>query len=311
MSNLKKKLKQNKIIFALYEQYQKMENKFLCELTVVAPEIVSKIRYKRNFQRKLNLKNPKYFNEKLMWLKLKKYANDPLVIQCADKYAVREYVENCGLGHTLVEFLGVWDRPEEIPWDTLPERFAMKCNHGCGYNLICQDKTKLDIKKAEEKLNAWLKDDFWKEYAEVQYRKIPKKIICEGYIEGNDSALPVDYKIYCFNGKPLYIGNFIERDIVTDHIQRGYFDLDWNPSDVFKGEMDPTLFEKPGCLDEMLKYAEILSKPFPFVRVDFYEVKGKIYFGELTFTPTGCLATYYTDKAELELGELLDVNGNP
>ena len=82
-------------------------------------------------------------------------------------------------------------------------------------------------------------------------------------------------------------------------------------SDVFKGDMDPTLFEKPGCLDEMLKYAEILSKPFPFVRVDFYEVKGKIYFGELTFTPTGCLATYYTDKAELELGELLDVNGNP
>ena len=308
MSNLKKKLKQNKIIYALYEKYQKIEYHFLRELTVVAPGVVSKIRYKRNFQRKLNLKNPKYFNEKLMWLKLKKYANDPLVIQCADKYAVREYVEKCGLGHTLVDFLGVWDRPEQIPWDTLPERFAMKCNHGCGYNLICQDKSKLDTKKAEEKLNQWLKDDFWKEYAEVQYRKIPKKIICEGYIEGNEDALPVDYKIYCFNGKPLYIGNFIERDIVTDHIQRGYFDLNWEPSPVFKGEMDPTLFERPDCLEQMLEYAEILSKPFPFVRVDFYEVKGKIYFGELTFTPTGCLATYYTDEAELKLGELLNVS---
>ena len=173
--------------------------------------------------------------------------------------------------------------------------------------MICQDKSKLDKKAAEEKLNAWLKDDFWKEYAEIQYRKIPKKIICEGYIEGHEDALPVDYKIYCFNGKPLYIGNFIERDIVTDHIQRGYFDLNWEPSPVFKGEMDPTLFEKPDCLDEMLEYAEILSNPFPFVRVDFYEVKGQIYFGELTFTPTGCLATYYTDEAELELGDLLDV----
>ena len=152
-----------------------------------------------------------------------------------------------------------------------------------------------------------MKEDFWKEYAEVHYKTIPKKIICEKYLEGKGNALPVDFKIYCFHGKPVYIGNFIERDLVTDEILRGYFDLDWNPSPVFKGEMRPELFERPKTLETMLEYAEILAKPFPFVRVDFYEVDGKIYFGELTFTPTGCLATYYTDEAQLKLGELLDV----
>ena len=116
------------------------------------------------------------------------------------------------------------------------------------------------------------------------------------------------FKIYCFNGKPEYIGNFIERDIVTDEILRGYFDLDWNPSPVFKGEMQPELFERPKTLEKMLEYAEILAKPFPFVRVDVYEVDGKIYFGERTFSPTRCLATYYTDEAQVKLGELLNVN---
>ena len=307
MSNLKQTLKKNKTIFALHQRLQKLKFQAVSQLSVVAPETVSKIRYKNVFGTELNLENPKTFNEKLMWLKLRKYANHPLVSQCSDKYAVREYVEKCGLGHTLNDLLGVWDKASDIDWERLPQRFAIKCNHGCGYNLICQDKAKFDVKKATEQLNIWMKEDFWKEYAEVHYKTIPKKIICEKYLEGKGNALPVDFKIYCFHGKPVYIGNFIERDLVTDEILRGYFDLDWNPSPVFKGEMRPELFERPKTLETMLEYAEILAKPFPFVRVDFYEVDGKIYFGELTFTPTGCLATYYTDEAQLKLGELLDV----
>ncbi len=307
MSNIKKLLKKNPLIFAAHQKYQKWKFDKVSELSLTDPEKVSKIRYKNIFGTEPDLNNPKTFNEKLLWLKLNKYADDPLVSQCSDKYAVREYVEKCGLGHTLNDLIGAWDKASEIDWDSLPQRFAIKCNHGCGYNLICQDKTKFDTKKATEQLDAWMADDFWKEYAEVHYRTIPKKIICEKYLEGKGNALPVDFKIYCFNGKPEYIGNFIERDIVTDDILRGYFDLDWNPSPVFKGEMQPELFERPKTLETMLEYAEILAKPFPFVRVDFYEVDGKIYFGELTFTPTGCLATYYTDEAQQKLGELLDV----
>lgn len=308
MSGLKQYLKKNRNIFELYQKWQGLKFKAISQFSVFSPETVSKIRYKNVFGKELDLNNPKTFNEKLMWLKLKKYANDPLVSQCSDKYAVREYVEKCGLGETLNGLIGVWDRAEDVEWDKLPERFAIKCNHGCGYNLICQSKSKFDVEKATAQLDAWMKEDFWKEYAEVHYKTIPKKIICEEYLEGKGNALPVDFKIYCFNGKPAYIGNFIERDIVTDEILRGYFDLDWKPSSVFKGEMQPELFERPKCLEQMLEYAEILAKPFPFVRVDFYEVDGKIYFGELTFTPTGCLATYYTDEAQMELGELLNVN---
>lgn len=307
MSRIKETLKKSPIIFSVHQRWQKLKFKLISQLSVIAPAFVSKIRYKNTFGKKLNLKNPKTFNEKLMWLKLKKYAKDPLVSQCSDKYAVREYVEKCGLGHTLNELIGVWDKAEEIDWEALPDRFAMKCNHGCGYNLICQDKSKLDKEKAVTQLNRWMKDDFWKEYAEVHYKSIPKKIICEKYLEGKEDALPVDFKIYCFNGEPLFIGNFIERDIVTDQILRGYFDLDWNPSPVFRYDMQPELFERPKTLETMLDYARILAKPFPFVRVDFYEVDGKIYFGELTFTPTGCLATYYTEEAQIELGELLNV----
>lgn len=307
MSRVKQILKKNPFIFAAHQKWQKLKFKMVSQLSVISPKTVSKIRYKNVFGTALNLDNPKTFNEKLMWLKLNKYANDPLVSQCSDKYAVREYVEHCGLGETLNDLIGVWDKASEIPWEKLPERFAIKCNHGCGYNLICQDKSEFDTKKAAEQLDAWMKEDFWKEYAEVHYKTIPKKIICEKYLEGKDDALPVDFKIYCFHGKPVYIGNFIERNIVTDEILRGYFDLDWKPSEVFRYEMQPELFERPKSLNKMLEYAEILAKPFPFVRVDFYEVDGKIYFGELTFTPTGCLATYYTDEAQVKLGELLNV----
>ena len=308
MSKIKDTLKRNKYIFEAHQKWQKIKFRMVSQISVISHDLVSKIRYKNIFGTDLDLNNPKTFNEKLMWLKLKKYANDPLVSQCSDKYAAREYVIKCGLEETLNGLLGVWDKAEDIEWEKLPNRFAIKCNHGCGYNIICQDKSKFDISKATEQLNKWMKDDFWKEYAEVHYKKIPKKIICEEYLEGKGNALPVDFKIYCFNGKPVYIGNFIERDIVTDKILRGYFDLDWKPSAVFRYEMQPELFERPKQLEKMLEYAEILAKPFPFVRVDFYEVDGKIYFGELTFTPTGCLATYYTDEAQIELGELLNVN---
>lgn len=308
MSKIKQILKKNQFIFNTYQKLQKLEFNLVTQLSPISPTFVSKHRYKRTFGKALNLDNPKTFNEKLMWLKLNRYAKDPLVSQCSDKYAVRDYVEQCGLGDILNGLIGAWDRAEDIEWEKLPKRFAIKCNHGCGYNLICQDKSKFDIEKAAKQLDVWMKEDFWKEYAEVHYKAIPKKIICEEYLEGKGNALPVDFKIYCFNGKPEYIGNFIERDIVTDEILRGYFDLEWNPSPVFKGEMQPELFDRPKTLDKMLEYAEILAKPFPFVRVDFYEVDGKIYFGELTFTPTGCLASYYTDEAQTKLGELLNVN---
>ena len=174
MSKIKQTLKKNPFIFKVHQKWQKHKFDKVSQMSLTDPEKVSKIRYREVFGAELDLENPKTFNEKLMWLKLKKYANDPLVSQCSDKYAVREYVEKCGLGETLNGLIGVWDKAEDIEWEKLPNRFAIKCNHGCGYNLICQDKTKFDTKKATDQLNAWMKDDFWMEYAEVHYKTIPK-----------------------------------------------------------------------------------------------------------------------------------------
>ena len=294
-----------------YKMLAKGKGAILYCLAGVCPTFVSKSKYKSTFRRKLDLKNPVYFNEKLMWLKLNRYANDPMAIQGADKYLVREQVEKAGLGETLNGLIGVWDRAEDIDWDKLPDKFAIKCNHGCGFNLICKDKKSFDTKKASETLNKWLKKGSWREYAELHYRHIEPKIICEDFLGGKDGSLPEDFKLYCFNGKVLFIGHFIERNLEKHSITRGYFDIDWKPSDYFayKDEMDLSKHPRPEGLEKMIEYAEILSKPYPFVRVDFYYVDGKIIFGELTFTPTGCLGAYYAKDAYLELGNALNIEG--
>ncbi len=279
----------------------------LLAVCTISPISASKYEYKKKFGRKLNLKDPKTLNEKLMWLKFNRYTNDSVVSTCADKYAVRSYLEERGYGEYINGLIAVWDRVEDIDFESLPNRFALKVNHGCGYNIICSDKSSFDVEKAKQKLDAWLKEKYWKKHAELQYRNIQPKIICEAYISGKNGKLPVDYKFYCFNGKPLYIGNFIERDLEAHTIIRGYFDLEWKPLDICKTVPASGDFQKPERLEDMIRLAEELSRPFPFVRVDFYECDGRIIFGEFTFTPTGCLGTYYTEEADKKYGEVLRV----
>lgn len=279
-------------------------------LSHIAPVHMSKVLYRRAFGKDLNLDNPNLLNEKLMWLKLYKYTDNELVTRCIDKYEVRNYVKACHLEGILNELINSWDSVDEINWDELPQRFVLKCNHGCAFNIICTDKQTLNISEAKKRLKKWMKSESWVLYAETNYKNIKHKVICEKYLDGLGDALPVDYKIYCFQGEPKYIGNFIERDIENGTLTRGFFNTDWTPSDVFvdRDKMDLTKFPKPKDLELMLDYARILSKPFPFVRVDLYNVHGRIVFGELTFTPTGCLGTYYTEEANLKLGDILDVN---
>lgn len=304
---IKDLLKRSRIIRKIYARALLGRNRMM---STVCPKLLSKMQYKAVFGRELNLENPVFFNEKLMWLKFNRYTGNPLVTNCIDKYGVREYVCQCGLEGILNENYGVWSRVEDIDWEKLPNQFVLKGTHGCGLTIICRDKRALDIRETKKILRKWLRTDTWKEYAETNYRDVPKRIICERLLNGEDGTLPVDYKFYCFQGKPLYIGNFIERDMENETLVRGYFNLDWTPSSVYKFPMDPGKFKRPVHLDQMIAYAEILSGPFPFVRVDFYEVDGKVIFGELTFTPTGCMGSYYTQEAYLELGEALDIHYN-
>ena len=172
---------------------------FYAALSYVSPRLNTELLFLKKFGRRVNLKDPETLNEKLLKRKLEQYGTDPLVRQCADKYRVRDFVAERGCGETLNRLIGVFDRVQDIDFDALPERFAIKWNFGCGYNLICRDKAALDIPAAKKQLEKWGREPFWAYYSELQYRNVPKKLIVEEYIGGD--TLPEDYKFYCFNGK--------------------------------------------------------------------------------------------------------------
>jgi len=297
--NLKERMKKNKFIYKNMVNIDKPLRKIMSS---ISPELNTRYLYRRVHGKTLNLENPKSFNEKLIWLKLNTYNNNDLVTQCADKYRVREYVKEKNLGYLLNDLIDAYDTPEEIEWNRLPTKFVLKGNHGAGYNIICDDKSKLDINKAEKQLKKWMKEDYWKPYAEINYKYISKKIICEKYLDTNEGFLPIDYKIYCFNGVPKAILVMSDRDTEIDAV---FMDNDWNfISNVskYKNEKIP---KKPSSLDEMLEAAKRLSEPFPFVRVDFYQYRNQPIFGELTFTPSGGLVVSQTAIEGKGMGELL------
>lgn len=230
-----------------------------------------------------NLKQPKYFNEKIQYLKLFEYKRD-IYRYCTDKYLVRDYVKNKQCGEILNKIYKVYKNPNEINFDELPESFALKLNHGCGYNIIVKDKKKLDYRKCIVQLQKWLKVRPEMIYGEPQGKIKDKYIIVEKYLGNNDNVLPKDYKFFCFNGKPKYIMYCDERETGTPKFY--YFDLKWNILDFSKeSKENRNIIKKPKRLSEMIEYASILSKDFYFVRVDLYNVDEKIYFGELTFSP--------------------------
>lgn len=270
----------------------------------ISPTLASRYWYYFNFRKPLDLKNPVTLNEKLMWLKLNTYRNNPLVSKCSDKYAVREYILERDCGELLNELYGVWDSVEEIDWEALPESFVLKCNHGCGYNILCPDKKKMDIAATKALLDKWMHTDFWRKLAEVQYRTITPKIVCEAFL-GRGGQL-YDYKFYCFHGKAEYVLVCTEREQGKPRFY--FFDRDWKLCPITrdgKAAEEDFHLEKPEHLEEMFQYAERLAEPFPFVRVDLYYVDGKIYFGELTFVPSGALDTSRLPETDLLFGSML------
>lgn len=286
--------------------YKKLVAGVLNGTTVISPVWNTKLRYRIVHKKKLNLKHPKTFQEKLLWLKLYRYATNPLVIQCADKYLVRDYIRQCGLEDILIGLIGVWDSAADIPWDSLPEKFALKWNFGAGMNIICKDKSKLDRSETIEKLNIWQKNKCWLGHSEMHYKYIPKKLVCEEFLEcDGEKAIP-DYKIYCFHGEPKAI--FVMHDRYHGEMHTEFFDVNWNPLENGNKYGTPqAATPKPECLDRLLGIAEILSRPFPFVRCDFYVVGNKIYFGELTFTPAGGMYTSQTKIDGKDMSEYLHI----
>lgn len=266
-------------------------------------EFVKKF-YKNAFGNELDLENPITFNEKLNWLKLN--LKNPNATICADKYEVRKYIENKGYGYILNDLLGVYDNVEEIDIDRLPDRFVLKGTHGSGWNLIVKDKNKVNWKPWKLIMKSWLRQNFYYYGREWVYKDIKPRIICEKFLEDSNKEL-LDYKIYCFNGIPKFIQ--IDVDRFTNHTAN-YYDVEWNEMNFqYDDENSGRKIEKPKNLKQMLEISKILSEEFEHVRVDFYEVDGKLYFGELTFFTASGSGKFNPEKYDEIIGSWLHLDG--
>lgn len=266
-----------------------------------------KLQYRIKMGFKLNLANPQRFTEKLQWYKIH-YRNKLMGI-CVDKYEVRNYVESKGLDNTLNKLYCVCSDPDEIDFAALPDRFVIKTTDGGGGEniFICRDKSSLDVPQLKKTLLSWKDKKNVNPGREWAYTLIKQsRYIVEEYLENevNPEAGISDYKFFCFNGKPHCIAYDIDRYI--GH-KRNFYDIEWNNLHVSTDcdTFDDNLVPRPEGLEDMFKVAEILSKDFPFVRVDLYYIKGKVYFGELTFYPWSGYVKFSPQEFDYKLGALM------
>ena len=261
--------------------------------------------YKKTTGETLNLENPQRFNEKIQWLKL--YDSTPLKTRLADKYLVRDWVKEKIGEEYLIPLLGVWDNFDEIDFDKLPNQFVLKCNHGCGYNIIVHDKLKFNKEDARRKINNWMNEDFaFRCGLELHYSAIPRKIIAEKYIENSGNDL-YDYKFWCFDGKVKYIQFLSERN--TNGLKMAFYDKNWEKQDfVYSYPLNSKNIPRPENLEIMVYLAEKLAEGFNHVRVDFYRLEdSKVYFGEMTFTSCSGVCKWIPETMDMEFGQLIEL----
>ena len=274
----------------------------------VSPDALTRARYRLAWGRWPDFAKPTTFDEKLLWLNL--YWQNPLKARCGDKFTVRGFVIEHHLDHLLPRLFGAYSSTAEVALEALPDRFVMKCSHGCKCNVFCADKRTFDWTAAKRNLDAWMKKDFSLSLGEIHYRSMERRIICEEFLQDDTGhELPTDYKVFCFGGRPYCTMVATERS--PNGIPRiAFYDLDWRerlPYCVPELAADKGM-PRPAAYDEMIVSAQQLSRPFPFVRMDFYSIGGRARLGEMTFTPGACIsADYMTRVGQQELGRLLQL----
>ncbi|MBD8591098.1 glycosyl transferase [Peribacillus simplex] len=254
--------------------------------------------------KKLNIDNPQTFNEKLQWIKL--YDRKTRYNTYADKYAVRKYVEETIGAKYLIPLYYVYDSVEDIDWEKLPDKFVLKCTHGSGSNIICEDKNSLDIEECKIKLNYWMKKNWYWFGREWSYKDIKPRIICEKYMVDESETELKDYKIFCFNGEPKLIQVDFNRHI--EH-KRNLFTTNWQYIDAKIKYPTQSSFNisKPNRLDDMLKCARALSSNIPHLRVDFYSINDQVYFGEMTFYHGSGFEKFEPESLALKMGSWIEL----
>lgn len=264
-----------------------------------------KLIYRIKMGRKLNLENPEAFTEKIQWLKL--YDRNPLYTQLVDKYEVRKYVaETVGEEH-LIPLLGVWDCFDDIDFTLLPDSFVLKCTHDCGSFVLCGDKAKLDMAATKKKIDRAMKRNYYYRAREWAYRNVKPRIIAERYMADSPGEKLTDYKFHCFNGEMKFPSVCMDRKS-KGGLRIGFFDSGWNHLDLeMNGFRSDTEVSRPDNYVKMIEFAEKLSAGLRYARVDFYEIKGKLYFGELTFYPAEGFLDFTPDSYDYLLGSWLEL----
>ena len=273
-------------------------------LDLLPNKLVLNLQYYATVGRILNLRNPKRFTEKIHWYKLN--YQTPLMTKCADKYLMRDYVEEKGYESFLPKLYAVHDSFEQIEFDNLPNSFAIKCNNGSGTNIFVPNKIASDYKSIKRTVESWEKVNTLSIGREWAYKNIIQKIVIEELLDPEDDFQRKnglnDYKILCFNGNPQYAWVDVSRH--TDH-RRNFYDLDWNKLDVVTDKPNTEVsIMKPYGFDKMIQIAAEFAQDFPFVRVDFYSLNKKVYIGEITFYPWSGCVQFIPDEFDFEMGEL-------
>ena len=261
-----------------------------------------KMEYYFQTGRRLNLNNPKSYNEKLQWLKI--HDRKPEYTQMVDKAGVKDYITKTIGEQYVIPTLGIWKHFDEINFTTLPEKFVLKCTHDSGGLVICKDKKTLDKVSAKKKIEKCLKKNYFYGTREWPYKDVKPRIIAEPLLEQANGEEICDYKVMCFNGKAKLIELHMNRH--SDHHTQDFYDVNWQKTEISQGKgyggCSDIEVPKPSCLDKMLRLSETLTKDMAHCRVDWYVVNGHLYFGELTFFDGSGYVLFDDDKYDLLLG---------
>ena len=263
-----------------------------------------KLFFRIRMGKRLNLENPQTFNEKLQWLKL--YYRKPELTKMVDKYESKKYVSELIGEEYLIRTLGVWDSFAEIDFNTLPDQFVLKTTHDQGGVVICKNKNDFDIESAKRKLTKHLKFEHYYLSREWPYKNVKPRIIAEKYIVDESKGELIDYKFFCFNGEPKAL--FVATERQTGNVKFDYYDMDFNRLKLAQAyEASEKGIEKPIGFEKMVKLASILSTDHPHVRVDFYNINGKVYFGELTFFHHGGHTPFHPEEWDYKFGSWINL----
>lgn len=279
----------NSFVKTIFRPLLWIRDRYEDRLRKTNPEKLFSIYFRRSTGKTLAIDKPKSLYDFIAYFEFRTDTSE--WSRLADKVKVRDYVSDCGYGDFLPKLFGVWEHVEDVDFTILPNRFVIKTNNGSATNIIVKDKTKIDDNQTRSQLAEWLATDYGFLSCQPHYSRIPPLILAEEYLEDNETERTgkslLDYKIYCVHGSPKYVFVYSDR-VPNSHImKRTVYDMEWNSHQEFLGRLavPGSEVKKPESFELMREMAAKLSSPFPFVRVDFYEINGKPIFGEMTFTP--------------------------